>query len=99
MSLRFHRSQAYERSRRTARIVAYPSSLGSVFALCLLFPYGLSVTSCSISQPLADDAFDRTFGAFYVIYAQPNAIAIAEVVFREIAVQVLFAAMLVDALH
>jgi len=36
---------------------------------------------------------------FYVIYAEPNAIAIAEIKLSEIAVQVLLAAMLIDALH
>ena len=38
-------------------------------------------------------------GPLNVIYAQPNAIGIAEIKLREIAVQVLLAAMLVDALH
>ena len=72
---------------------------GSAFAFRRLFPYGLSVTSCSISEPLADDTFYRAFGALHIIYAKPDAIAIAEIKLRKIAVQMLLAAMLVDAFH
>src|ERR1700724_288113 len=99
MLLRFRRSRVYERFQRTARIVVCPSSSAFAFAFRLLFPYGLSVVSRSISKPLSDDTFQRAFGAFYVIYAKPNAIAIAKVKFGEIAMQMLLAAMLVDALH
>ncbi len=52
-----------------------------------------------ISEPLADEALKREIGARYVIYAEFGAIGIAEIKFREIAVKVTFAAMLVDALH
>ena len=71
---------------------------GALLAFRLL-PYGLSVTSRPIGQPLADDALHGAGGALHVIYAEPNAIAIAEIELRQIAVQMLLAAMLVDALH
>src|SRR5208282_220723 len=99
MLLRFHQRQAPERFSQTARIGAYSLSLRSAFAFRLLFPYGLSVMSCPVFEALADDTLDHTRGTLYVIYAQPNAIAIAEIELRQIAVQMLLATVLVDALH
>ena len=95
----FHcQCQAYERLHETARIE--PSYSVWVEALALrLLPYGLSVMRRSIGEALSNNAFNCTPGALYVIYAEPNAIAIAEVKFREIAVRMLFLAMLIDALH
>ncbi len=55
--------------------------------------------SCPVFEALANDAFHRTRGALTVIYAQLGTVAIAEIKFREIAVQMLFAAMLVNAVH
>ena len=55
--------------------------------------------SLPIGEPLADDALNGARGTLYVIYAQPDAVAIAEIELRQIAVQMLLAAMLVDALH
>src|SRR5580704_17140899 len=89
MPLHFHRSQAYERSLQTARTPSYLQSLAFVFVFRLLFPYGLSV----------DNALDRVFSARHVIYAKPNAVAIAEIELAQITVQVLLAAMLVHAFH
>src|SRR5208282_6665109 len=99
MPLRSHQRQVPERFSQTARIGAYSLSLGSAFAFRLLFPYGLSVMSCPIFEALADDALNHARGTLHVLYAQPNAIAIAEIKFRQIAVQMLLATVLVDALH
>jgi len=99
MPLRFHQRQAYERFPQTARIDACQLSLGSAFAFRLLFPYGLSVMSRSIGEPLANSTLHGASGTLYVIYAEPDAIAISEIKFRQIAVQMLLFAMLVDAFH
>src|SRR4051812_2196879 len=98
MLLRFHCIQAYERFQQTARIGAYPRSLEFAFVFRLLFPYGLSVTSGPIRETFAHDSFQRQFGAMHVVYAEANAVAIAEIKFREIAMQMLFCAMLIDSL-
>src|SRR5260370_27722164 len=96
MPLHFHRSQAYGRSQRTARIEFSYSA--SVLAF-RLFPYGLSVTSGPIRETFAHDSFQCPLGSLYIIHTQPHAVAVAKIEFRQIAVQVLLAAMLVDALH
>jgi hypothetical protein len=75
--LHFHRSQAYERFQRTARIVVCPLSSAFAFAFRLLFPYGLSDISRSIGKPLADDTLEGALGAPYIIYAEPDTVAIA----------------------
>ena len=78
MPLRFHHSQAYGRSPRTARTASF--YLVSVSALAFrLLPYSLSVTSRSIRQALPDDAFKRPLGALYVVNAEPHAVAVAEI--------------------
>jgi hypothetical protein len=60
-------------------------------------PYSLSVTSRSIGQPLADNALQGEIGACRIIYAEFDAIGIAEIKFCKIAMQMLFVAMLIDA--
>jgi hypothetical protein len=90
--------RAFERSGETARIALLYSAFSSL-TFRLLFPYGHSVVRRPIGQPLPDDALQRSFGAFHVIYAETHAVAIAEIKFREIAVQMFLAAMLVDADH
>jgi hypothetical protein len=75
------------------------ASYGVFLTLCRLLPYGRSLISRSIGEAFPNDTFDRTLGALYVIYAEPDAIAIAEIEFGKIAVQVFFAAMLIDAFH
>jgi hypothetical protein len=93
-----HRTQASERSLETARIALFVSAFYAlVLALCRLLPYERSLTSRSIGEALADDALNSTFGALYVIYAKPDAIAIAEVELGKVAVQMLFTA--IDASH
>lgn len=52
-----------------------------------------------IGKSLTDDAGDSALGALFVIYASADAVAIAEIKFREIAVQMFFSAMLIGALH
>ena len=89
--------QDRERFAETARIDLSYLAL-PVLAFRLL-PYGLSVTSRSIGQSLANCALNRTGGALHVIYALPDAIAIPEIELAQVAVQVLLGAMLVDALH
>src|SRR5579859_1256494 len=95
-----HQYQDRERFVGTARIDLSYSALPFAFWPLRLSPYGgLSVMSRSIGQPLADCALNRPCGALNVIYAQRNAIGIAEIVFAQIAMQVLFGAVLIDALH
>ena len=53
-----------------------------VLALCL-GPYRCRPSvSRLVGQPLPDDAFQRAIGALHVIYAEADAVAIAEVEFR-----------------
>jgi hypothetical protein len=55
--------------------------------------------SSSISQAFADDALRRDFGPHIVVDAVGHAIVVTEIELREIAMQMLFTAMLVDAFH
>jgi hypothetical protein len=48
----------------------------------------------SIGQALADDASRQSLGTLWVIDAKSRAVVIAEVKFRQIAMQMLLAAML-----
>ena len=76
----------------TARIALFAlASYVLVLALCRRLPCGRSLISRSIGEALPDDALQRTFGALCIIYAKPDAIAIAEVELRKIAVQMLLA--------
>ena len=59
----------------------------------------LALRSRFIGQPLAFDAEQRAFGASSVVNAEFDAIGVAEIELGEIAVKVLFAAMLIDADH
>ena len=93
-----HRYQDHERSAGTARIALFYLVLVEPLAFRLL-PYGRSVMRPSICEAFADNAFDRIFGALYVVNSTTNAIVIPKVEFSQVAVQVLFAAMLIDALH
>src|SRR5258708_5705140 len=95
----FHRPHRdRERFAETARIDLFYLALPFPWALRLL-PYGLSVTRRRIGEALAYNPFHGASGTLNVIYAKPHAIGIAEIKFREITVQVLFLAMLVDAFH
>src|SRR5713226_3906876 len=70
----FHRRyQAHERFAETARTDLSYLALPS-FLVFRLLPYGLSVMRRSIREPLANDALHCPSGAFYVIYAEPNAV-------------------------
>ncbi len=53
----------------------------------------------SISQALADDASGQGLGAAAVVNAKRSAVVVAEIKFRQIAMQMLFAAMLVPTLR
>lgn len=53
----------------------------------------------TVGQPLADDALQGLGSAVLIVNANCNVVGIAEVIFREIAMQVLFSAVLMDALH
>jgi hypothetical protein len=64
----------------------------NAFAFRLLFPYGLSVSRRPISQTLADDASQSAFGTLYIVYAKPNAVAIAEIKLGKVTMQVAFLA-------
>lgn len=94
-----HQRQGRERFAETARIAFSYSASDSVFSLCRFLPYGQSAKSLPISEPFADDTLNGASGTLYIIYAQPNTIATAEIKFRKIPVQVFLLAMLVDAFH
>ena len=74
----------------------------SRFARCFfprLSPYGLSVMRRRIGEAFAYDTLHGASGTLNIIYAKPNAIGIAEIELGSVAVQMLFAAMLIDAFH
>ncbi len=52
----------------------------------------------SIGQSLAADALQRTIRASLVIDAKPNAVAVPKIKLREIAVQMLFGAVLINTI-
>jgi len=52
-----------------------------------------------IRQPLADNASHSGFRPFHVFDTKGRAVAVAEVIFSRITVQVLLGAMLVNATH
>lgn len=52
-----------------------------------------------ISQTLSNDACDGTLCALYIIYGQPNAVAITEIALGGMSVQVFFLAVLTHTLH
>ncbi len=52
-----------------------------------------------ISEALADDARQGGNGTVGIAAAERGAVVVAELIFRQIAVQVPFGAVLVDALH
>jgi hypothetical protein len=54
---------------------------------------------CSIRQPLANDALQRFDRAGVIAVAEPNAMAVPKIELGKIAVQMLFAAMVIDALN
>ena len=60
---------------------------------------GRLAVSPPIGEALAFDPAQSNQGALNVSDAKPNTVAVAEVKFREVAVQVLLTATLVDALH
>src|SRR5437588_858655 len=99
MLLRSHQRRAYERLQQTARTLVCPVSSGFSFAFRLVFPYGLSVVRRSISKPLADDAFERKFGACGVVDPKRDAVRIPEIELCQISMQVLLFAMLIHAFH
>src|SRR6266550_5776411 len=56
-------------------------------------------TSRSVGQPLANGAQDRALCAARVINASSNAVAVSEIKFGEVAVQMPLVTMLIDAGH
>src|SRR5580693_2082186 len=97
---RFPHRQCQDRERlfQTARIGPFYLASPSFLAWRLL-PYGLSVVRRRIGEALAHDPFYGAGGTLNVIYAKPHAIGIPEIELREIAVQMLFLAVLVHAFH
>ena len=59
--------------------MASPSLLALAFG-----PYRrLPLVNRLVGQPFADDAFERTVGALHVVYAEPDAVAIAKIELRQ----------------
>src|SRR5579863_9689983 len=109
MADRLPQRQAFERSPRTARIAPcrQPSASASASASGLAWPLALArapyrrrpSVNRLVGEPLADNAFQRAVGAGHIVNAKFDPVAIAEIELGQIAVQVLFLAMLIDALH
>src|SRR5579885_149466 len=101
MPYRSHPLPAFPRPRRIAPIAS--DRPASVFASPLRFRFGLrqrsSSTSRLIGEPLADHALQQAFGALGIVHAKRDAVVVAEIKLRQIAVQMIVAAMLIDALH
>lgn len=57
------------------------------------------LTRLPVHQALALRAFDRSNGAFNIAAAERNPVIVAEVELRQIPMQVLLAAVLIDAIH
>src|ERR1700730_11292070 len=56
-------------------------------------------TNCLIREPLPNDALQRAFGALCIVNAKLHAVVIAKIELGDVAMQMLLAAMLVDAFH
>jgi len=55
--------------------------------------------SCLIGKPLADDTAKDLFGSLLILAVNGNAVIIAEIELRQIALQMPFGAMLIGTLH
>lgn len=55
--------------------------------------------SRSIGEPLADDTTDRAVGTFNIINAESDTVVVAEIEFREVAVKVFFAYVLIGPVN
>src|SRR4051794_19051219 len=66
---------------------------------CLGALGGAGAVNPPIGQALADHAQQRCISTRRVVHAQSDAVGVAELELREVAVQVLLAAVLVDACH
>ena len=98
MSLRsaHRRRQAHERFVETAHIEIFYLVLLLAFRL---LPYGFSVMRPHVGEALAYNPLNCERGALYVIYAQADTIAIAEIELRSVPMQMLLAAVLINAAH
>lgn len=101
MTYRFYQRQAPSQSPQTGTTVPCRPVQALTFLPYLLrfLRQGSSLASCLIGQPLADDALQQTISAGNVINTQGHAVTIAEIELGKVAVQMVMAAMLVDALH
>src|SRR3990167_6799902 len=52
-----------------------------------------------ISKTLADDALQRFSSTHFIVHTERNAVAVAEIKLGKIAMQMLFLAVLINALH
>src|ERR1035438_8928856 len=98
--------RAFERSLRTARIAPCHPAFDEPRAWIyrglgfLAGPYlCLPSVKRSIGEPFPDNTLQRALGALGVIYAEFDAIAMAEIELCDIAMQMLLGAMLVNAFH
>jgi len=74
------------------------SSLSSDFGF--VFPIRPHLwMSCLIGKPLADDTAKDLFGSLLILAVNGNAVIIAEIELRQIALQMPFGAMLIGTLH
>ena len=93
--------RVFERFQRTARIVLCHSIWFSAFGFgfCGFCHRTVSVSSRLISQALPDDALQRASARCNIVNAELHAIAVAEIKFGQIPMQMLLFAVLIDAFH
>src|SRR5437899_1255287 len=94
-----HQPQEREQYQQIADAVSQDSVLPLVEVFFARLLQGSSLMSRLIGEPLALHAEQKNLGAVLIFDAERLAIAIAEIEFSKVAVQVIVPAMLIDALH
>src|SRR5437762_13175368 len=94
-----HQLQERGQYQRIADAVSQDSVLPLIEVFFARFLQGSSLMSRLIGEPLALHAEQKNLGAVLIFDAERLAIAIAEIEFSKVAVQVIVPAVLVDALH
>src|SRR6267378_6987109 len=88
------------RPRQNAPIVFCPPVCSEICAvLAFLLRHAYSSSSCLIGQSFAFDAFQEDFCPVLIFDAKGLAVAIPEIEFGEVAVQVIMATVLINTFH
>src|SRR5258708_678475 len=99
MTPRSHQHQVFAQSQRISETVFLVNHAFAFWALDFLLRQGSSLMSRLIGEPLALHSLEQNVRAVGIFNPKSNAIAIAEIEFGKIAVQVVVAAMLIDTFH